>query len=445
MARYFSGDQERAMKQMELDSKVAGEARSNAKTMRDGTETNVALTANRSHELSVGPARDEPALPFDGCTIKTTKPEIDAARQDRRGGPGFVSPTSVSLTPEEIRLLTLPLDPKAQGAVLYAKEVNFQLPILTEPPPQYAELRFAVQPEGVKGKGIDQVKLNSLDKQFTALNAALRTTDHEKIKAAYRELKEGLYALGKKVSLPQEALDFILDEALSNKTVGNQKIQLKAFLENPSQLSGEALTFAGMDATFRIGELKTQLHQNYLLTPLGPVSLPLLAQQVIGPYTDPKIEGSNVCGPEALYYLLASGGALWQCYAGGLGLSQKKAEAIGKILKDKANPGIFGTGPGDLRPAIEAATENKFTLTEHRFDSPQEVISFAVKHVPCLLKFGSGLFSQHYDTILEVRDTPSGKVFMTSSGLAIPEKHLLEMVGQKPYANRVWELAKNNP
>jgi len=39
MARYFSGDQERAMKQMELDSKVAGEARSNAKTMRDGTET----------------------------------------------------------------------------------------------------------------------------------------------------------------------------------------------------------------------------------------------------------------------------------------------------------------------------------------------------------------------------------------------------------------------
>ena len=46
---------------------------------------------------------------------------------------------------------------------------------------------------------------------------------------------------------------------------------------------------------------------------------------------------------------------------------------------------------------------------------------------------------------MEVRDTPSGKIFLTSSGLVIPEKHLLEMVGQKPYANRAWELTRNNP
>jgi hypothetical protein len=400
----------------------------------------VALTAQKAQESVVGHATGEP---LDRSNISTSQSLIETARREQqRGGPGFISSTSLDLTPEEVRLLSLPQDPRAQWAAMNANTVNIQLTGITEPLNKINNSwsQYAAQPEGVKG--LEQVKLNSLDKQFKALDSAIRTTDPEKIKAAYKELKEGLYALGKKVGLPPEALDVILGESLQFKRLGDPKIQLKAFLENPSQLSGEALSFACADATFLVDALKTELPKLYHLTPLGPVSQPVLTQQ-LAPFTDPKIEGSNVCGTQALYYLLASGGAF--SYAGGLGLSKEQAAAIGKILKDKTNPGIFGTDPGDLKPAIEAATDNKFTLTEHRFDSPQEVIDFAVKHVPCLLKFGSGLLSQHYDTIMEVRDTPSGKVFMTSSGLVIPEKHLLEMVGQKPYANRAWELTRNNP
>lgn len=400
----------------------------------------VALAAQRSVEPTV----DHPTgAPLDRSNIPTSQSLIETARQEQqRGGPGFTSSTSLDLTPEEVRLLSLPQDPRAQWAAMNANTVNIQLAGISGAVNQgnNSLSQHSVQPEGVKG--IEQVQLNSLDKQFKSLDAALRTTDPEKIKAAYEELKEGLYALGKKVGLPPEALDVILDESLQFKRLGDPKIQLKSFLENPAQLSGEALSFACVDATFLVDALKTELNKFYHLTPLGPVSQPVLTQQ-LSPYTDPKIEGSNVCGPQALYYLLASGGAF--SYAGGLGLSKEQAAAIGKILKDKTNPGIFGTDPGDLKPAIEAATDNKFTLTEHRFEFPQEVIDFAVKHVPSLLKFGSGLLSQHYDTIMEVRDTPSGRVFMTSSGLVIPEKHLLEMVGQKPYANRAWELTRNNP
>jgi hypothetical protein len=400
----------------------------------------VALTAQKSQESVVRHATGEP---LESSGIPTSPSLIEAARLgQQRGGPGFIPSTSLALTPEEVRLLSLPKDPRAQWAAMNANKVDVQLAGIPGAGSQgnNSLSQYSVQPEGVKG--LEQVKLSSLDKQFKALDAAIRTTDPEKIKAAYKELKEGLYGLGKKVGLPSEALDFILDEALSFKRLGDPKIQLKAFLENPGQLSGEALAFACMDATFLVDALKTELHKYYHLTPLGPVSQPVLTQLLI-PYTDPKIEGSNVCGPQALYYLLAGGGAF--SYAGGLGLSEEQAAAVGKILKDKTNPGIFGTDPGDLRTAVEAATDNKFTLTEHRFESPQEVIDFAVKHVPCLLKFGSGLLSQHYDTIMEVRDAPSGRVFLTSSGLAIPEKHLLEMVGQKPYANHAWELKQKNP
>ena len=401
----------------------------------------VALATQKSVEPKADHSID---TPLNRSNIRTAESFIeDARREQLRGGPGFnLSSVNASLTPEEIRLLSVPQDPRAQYAALNGQPVNVQLVDVTGAGSHSNNSlsQYAAQPEGVKG--IEQVALNSLDRQFKDLDSALRTKDPEKIKAAYKELREGLYALGKKVGLPPEALDVILDESLQFKRLGDPKIQLKAFLENPSQLSGEALTFGCIDAIHLLDGLKTELPKLYHLTPLGPVSQPALTQQ-LAPYTDPKIDGSNVCGPQALYYLLASGGAF--SYAGGLGLSKEQAAAIGKILKDKTNPGIFGTDPGDLKPAIEAATDNKFTLTEHRFESPQEVIDFAVKHVPCLLKFGSGLLSQHYDTIMEVRDTPSGKIFLTSSGLVIPEKHLLEMVGQKPYANRAWELTRNNP
>ncbi len=275
--------------------------------------------------------------------------------------------------------------------------------------------------------------------EFEQLKSTLTRTNlsaeqrKELIAKVFQDLEEKITLLEKEHGWkPNQLKKFLLEnldvvplEAEPPLTFGD----LRKGNLSPSQLTKAAT------AALKLVDALTTLYRDLKVSTLGVHCDSLIIELKYGSPGYSSNGARNYCGPEALYYLLASKRVLGEERP-----PVQQAAAIGKILLSKTAPGIVGTTPDRLTPAIEAATNGKYTLATHQFTSSKDAVKFALSNVPCLVKYGSGITQQHYDTIIEVSETATGRVFRTSSGLAIPEEKLAEMMEQRPFANHVWTL-----
>ncbi|MBX7139359.1 MAG: hypothetical protein K1X83_15425 [Oligoflexia bacterium] len=146
--------------------------------------------------------------------------------------------------------------------------------------------------------------------------------------------------------------------------------------------------------------------------------------------------GTNGCGPTALFALLFISGAIDKNPK-----SKETKEVVAKVISE-CDAGIFGTIPSNLEVAASSVTEGRYSLRRHTFTKETELADFVADHQPCLVKFGTGIFNQHYDTIVGKKKVDGLNIYNTVGGLMFPESQLIRLMAQKPFANTVWTLEK---
>ena len=145
---------------------------------------------------------------------------------------------------------------------------------------------------------------------------------------------------------------------------------------------------------------------------------------------------ANSCGPIALYYHL-------QLERGDNQVSDpKERQKLYDDLYQELSPGTFGTNPSRLPEAVKNATNGEFQLDlqecNNWSDAKKIIDSTIESDGSCVVKYGSSLFSQHYDCIAGRLENNGIRMYISTSGYMIPENRLAEMMSQKPYSNHIW-------
>jgi hypothetical protein len=305
------------------------------------------------------------------------------------------------------------------------------------------DLRKELSPEPIAGKGkfgtegtSDLASTKEIDKALKDLATALRSGQAPGIEKAYLEFTSALEKLGAANGWDKGELTSSFKSIfLASKLATEPLTVLSKLLEHPASLTDQQLATAAPLALAEIEKLRPGLN-GVRIHSLG-LNFRFIQDMMTMQDGDPGLDGKNVCGPIAIYYLLAEKGVF------GSPVDKQAAAANGEKILRAAAPGVAGTHPDNLARAVEKCTDGKNTLKQHQFDNAKDTLTFTAAHVPCIIKFGSSLLSQHYDTIISVKTEPGrGTFYGTASGLLISESMLLKMVDQRPYACRVWTLEK---